>query len=384
MKNKFTVFFYLLFNLLMNETCAADASTLVLNEPAEEQRSIRLINAQDLQTLMRFCIDHAKFHQDPKERDFSALTFAKVSKSLKLANELKGLRYLDDVFGIYVCYVTKSNGSGLLAGIIKMLGDSSKHNGVEGYAECEMTMHPSYRGRGVGPHFRMQFHDQVIIPILGTTRIFVDSPAVFQGTIGYIHANNIASRRMVTKLGFAPVRFSPKPYFGGNEAIQLMYVYPPLSESYELPAPLPQTVVNIILENNLERNSDILIKYLDQKPKILECFEASRSHCIAAIQKENVEIPTDIPLEVFFAKIGFPEEMIFVNMIKSFIPSFLETHAKGQLLKPAQEIALLEQIKEFGEENPSIFSRDGDLARFIQEQDIQGKRLLFKNLMLAS
>ena len=220
MKTKMVIFFYLLFNLDINEPYASSADAPAL-ETATEIRSIRQLNTQDLRKLMQFCVDHGKFHQDSGERDFSCLNFAKVSKSFKQANDLKRLDILDEVFGIYGCYVTKFDGSESLAGIIKMVGDSSTHNGVEGYAECEMTMHPSYRRKGVGSYFRMQFHDQVIVPILGRKITFVDrgdkEKVTFQGTMGYIHANNIASRRMVTKLGFAPVRLSFKPYFMKND-----------------------------------------------------------------------------------------------------------------------------------------------------------------------
>ncbi len=365
MKRKMTIFFYLLFNLVINEPYASSADTSALERVAEK-RYIRQLNTQDLKTLMQFCVDHGKFHQDSGERDFSALTFAKVSKSFKQANDLKCLHILDEVFGIYGCYVTKSDRSELLAGIIKMVGDSSTHNGVEGHAECEMTMHPSYRGRGIGSHFRMQFHDQVIVPILRKKITFVDrgnkEKVTFQGTMGYIHANNIASRRMVTKLGFAPVRLSFKPYFEGNVALQLMYVYPHLPESYELPCPLPQAVVDIILENSLERNSDILIKNQNHKPIILEWLEDSRVDCRNALREQNIEIPL---------------ARMFIENLKSLLPVF--SKHKEQL---AQEIAVLETIKQLAEENS--FSANRHFVEFLQEKDIAGKRLKFKELLLNS
>ena len=52
------------------------------------------------------------------------------------------------------------------------------------------------------------------------------------------------------------------------------------------------------------------------------------------------------------------------------------------LLTLAQEIAVLETIKQLAEENS--FSENRQFVEFLQEKDISGKRLNFKELLLDS
>ncbi|MFN6415667.1 MAG: GNAT family N-acetyltransferase [Pseudomonadota bacterium] len=256
-----------------------------------------------------------------------------------------------------------------LVGIIKMVADRSNHNGVEGYAECEMTMHPNYRGKGIGPLFRMQFHDQIIVPILQTARKFVDNLTVFQGTIGYVHAYNAPSRRMMTKLGFVPVRLTTKPYFEGQEALQIMYIFPPLPPDYNLPAPLSADLVQVIQNNDLVENPTIPVRYLNQEPIIVVCLEEAKKNRQKSLD-EGIPIRFVPSLSKFFSKI-----------LEDFMPSFLEKASGQPLLQRAQEIALLENIQQVAEKNGLL---DEEILTFLQKQDIENKRHIFQEMMTSS
>ena len=377
MKNKVTLFLSL---LVMSYSIFAAADDIAVNLDAETSNqtqltySIRLLDEnekKDFQYLISFCTDHAKHIQTSNERDFSALTFQKIIKSMKSVTFLKTSEHqLDPIFGVYGFFANQSDKEELV-GIIKMVGDSSNHNGVEGYAECEMTMHPSYRGKGLGPCFRMQFHDQIIVPILQTARKFVDKSSVFQGTIGYIHAYNAPSRRMVAKLGFVPVRFTTKPYFAGQEALQIMYIFPPLSPDYNLPAPLSADLVQVIQNNNLTENPTIPIRYLNQEPLINECLEEARKYRQKTLEDTPIRFVSLVPsLSKYFSKI-----------LEGFIPSFLEKASGQPLLQLAQEIALLENIKQVAEKHELL---DEEILTFLQKQDIESKRHIFQEMMLSS
>jgi hypothetical protein len=157
-----------------------------------------------------------------------------------------------------------------------------------------------------------------------------------------------------------------KSYFGGNEALGINYIYPPFPESYELAAPLSEAVVNIILENNPDQNSEIPIKYLHQKPILLKCLEDSRLECRDALRELNLEIPL---------------ARMFLENLKELLPAFSK-YKEQPLLTLAQEIAVLETIKQLAEENS--FSENRQFVEFLQEKDISGKRLNFKELLLDS
>lgn len=365
-------FFIAFFALFLSIGHAASFNTEELSQ-AQPVYSIRLLNEEnDRLNLISFCADHAKHLQMSKERDFSALTLQKVIKLMKDVTFLKAsaVHQLDNIFGVYGFFANQSDREELV-GIIKMMGDNSNHNGIEGYAECEMTMHPNYRGKGFGPRFRMQFHEQVIVPTLHINRKFADKSTNFQGTIGYIHSYNLPSRHMVTKLNFAPVRLTTKAYFEGQEALQIMYVFPHLPADYNLPAPLPADLVQIILNNNLEDNPIIPVRYLNQEPIINECLEEAKKH-----RQKTLE---DAPIQ--FVSLVPPLSKYFSKILEGFIPSFLEKASDQPLLQLAQKIALLENIQQVAEKNGLL---DKEVLTFLQKQDIESKRHIIQEMMTSS
>jgi hypothetical protein len=100
---------------------------------------------------------------------------------------------------------------------------------------------------------------------------------------------------------------------------------------------------------------------------ILECLEVARTQCLETIREHDFEIPL---------------ARMFVSIVKSCLETFLEKHKEQRLLNLAQEIALLEDIEHLGQEN--AFSANRHFVEFLQEKDISGKRLKFKELLLNS
>jgi len=219
--------------------------------------SIRPINEESgLKALEDLYIAHNNFHQSTRERNFSGLDFADIKNRIEITRRLKQ-RGLNKAFGVYgFYYQDESYGSEKLVGIIKMLGITTI---ILGYAECEMTMHPEYRSKGLGSVFRKRFHDEIVRPLIGAQTVLCNSHhaldlerVIFHGTIGYIHANNLASRKLVTKLGHVPVRLSFKEYLTREPALQIVYAYPPVPEAEKLPAPLSQEIIQTILQMTLD------------------------------------------------------------------------------------------------------------------------------------
>ena len=115
-----------------------------------------------------------------------------------------------------------------LVGLMKMTKE------WEGRMECEMAMHPGYRNQGFGSVFRREFQERIINPRLhscislmiaesGATPFFVMFP--FLGTCGYVHVDNIASRKLLAKLHHTPVDLYYKEYLRtGEKAAQIFYV----------------------------------------------------------------------------------------------------------------------------------------------------------------
>ncbi len=115
---------------------------------------IRLITEeQDIELLKNLCKAHAEFHLNNKLQNFSGLELTDIIEKIKVHNTN------ENCFGIYGFYQRRNQVNKELVGIIKMIGFSPT---VDGYAECEMTMHPDYRGQGLGYIFREMFHDQVV------------------------------------------------------------------------------------------------------------------------------------------------------------------------------------------------------------------------------
>jgi hypothetical protein len=72
---------------------------------------------------------------------------------------------------------------------------------------------------------------------------------------------------------------------------------------------------------------------------------------------------------------------MFLENLKELLPAFSK-YKEQPLLTLAQEIAVLETIKQLAEENS--FSENRQFVEFLQEKDISGKRLNFKELLLDS
>lgn len=318
----------------------------------------------DLSALTTFCTAHKTYQATQQGIDYSALNFDKLEDNIRKNWEAKKRELVSPAFGIYGFYLQISEESPQLVGIIRMFGAVRNEPGLEGYAECEMTMHPDYRGQGFGYIFRKKFHEEIISPLLQTPVKFQnDTILTFHGTIGYIHANNMPSRKLVTKLGFDPVKISCQPYFRGKQALQLMYIYPPRATRFD--GEIPNNVKEIILENNPRRNIDIVLSNLNQREMLLEFFEELR--------KTTLE-RGDIPAEYF-------ETRIFVETTKHFFSTCL-SHASSsaELLILCQEAAFYKTSLELLAENALVTIKDGPYETFLKTQYAQKRTLLERAL----
>lgn len=342
-----------LYALLAASSFAAD---LTENEDSLPLYTYTIKQIDDAKEVQDLCDEHQRYHQD-QHRDFSKINFNGLQAKLNTIQEQKKHNLLDEIFGIYGFYLEKTSEKEVLVGIIQMLGANAVNFGFFGYAECEMTMHPNYRGIGLGYIFRKQFHEQIIQPNLGKNVSFQNKEElIFEGTLGYVHAYNIASRRLVTKLGFVPARLSCKPYLGGREALQIMYINPSKPISYELPSPLPPNTQQAILENNLENTCDILINYLNQEELISKCLQEARK-----LKLEDIRF-FEIPLE-----------RIFVSVTESFIKTLLVKAADQPLLMLAQEVALLENFQKISQQE-KLLSQNGPCEAFLKKNSLEVKR----------
>ncbi|MBY0272297.1 MAG: hypothetical protein K2X02_02615 [Alphaproteobacteria bacterium] len=129
--------------------------------------------------------------------------------------------------------------------------------------ECEMTMHPHYRGQGLGYKFRKKIQEKVIEPKLGLeidySKLYPSGkreqwPFILVGTCGFVHIENMASRKLLSKLKHTPVKLSTAPYLGEEAATQIFYVSHPI----HIPVHLPKEIVGMILSNEVEHNQKII------------------------------------------------------------------------------------------------------------------------------
>lgn len=333
-----------------------------MTSPSGKTHTIRLLCQEDLSELAAFCTDHHTYQATQQSTDYSALNFSKLENYIKENGEEKKRELVSPTFGIYGYYLQTSEENPQLVGIIRMLGVVLDEPGLEGYAECEMTMHPNHRGKGLGYIFRKQFHEQIISPLLETPIKFQNiKNLTFHGTIGYIHANNMASRKLVTKLGFDPVKISCQPYLRGKQALQIMYIYPPRSTRFK--EEIPHEVKTIILENDPHKNVDIVLTNLSQREMLLEFFGVLQS---TTLQRGG------IPEEYF-------EERIFIKLTKDFLTNFLDTASPDDvLLKLCQEVAFYNTSIKLLEEGFLTTLKDGPFQTFLKTQYTEKRQQLEK------
>jgi hypothetical protein len=250
----------ILFVFAIHHNLTAFAS---INEPETPSFHIKLITEpSEILDLKNLIQTHRIYIQRENMTDYSALDNKNdIEEQIGVISLLKrnGLGRIFGVYGFY--YKLNQDSNDRLVGAIQMLGHPTI---ISGYAECVMTMHPEYCNQGLGYRFRKKFHEEIIEPILGHRIVFADPKAkdrhslfvehIFRGTLGYIHPDNLASRRLVKKLGHMPVRFGYKR--------EIIYVYPPLLETEQFPARFSHNTIQLILQNDLSLNGEILRRYL--------------------------------------------------------------------------------------------------------------------------
>lgn len=284
-----------------------------------ERCSLKLIkNKEGIDLLIKLCNAHKNYHQKFKERSYSDLNFDDLFEKIYLIEAAKGEGLIGNVFGVYGFYFKENEQPEQLVGIVKMLGGYIQEHSLEGYSECEMAMHPNFRRKGLGYIFCKLFHKEIIEPILEKEIKFQNNQiTTFHGTIGYVHAKNLASRHLATKLGLIPVRLNCKPYLKGGEALQIIYVYPPSTAANGIIAQLSEDNKNTLLSNKLENNIDVLVSYLESNVEqfVKDQFESLSNEVkkvgtiINGEDWENKEFIEPIKLAFAdFLKQAFPEQ----------------------------------------------------------------------------
>lgn len=355
---------------MQSDHYTADHSTLGV-------RLIRLIEKQDdINMLIKFCSEHEDYHRKSEEQNYSGLGFADID-NINILKEAKAQSFVNNIFGIYGFYLKENENPEQLVGIIKMLGVYIEGD-FEGYAECEITMHPNSRRQRLGYSYCELFHEQTIKPILDKQVNYQNNPITFHGTIVYVHANNIASRYLAKKLGFMPVKLTCNPYLNMGEAMQIIYLYPPLPESKSIPAQLSEDLKNVILANDLQKNTDILINYIsttcpNQSEFVIRYFE------FLGAKKLSDTTISDIDWE----------KEIFIVLIKDSFTNCINiqfrTIPEGQkLLKLAQEVSLFQvSLKLLEEGNVIKTIKDGPLEIFLKRQYEELRYKLNRDLSLS-
>lgn len=315
--------------------------------------SIKLINEKnDLAQLDVFCSAHLAFQVTQEEIDYSGLNFKEIENDMRDNQEYKRNGLIDNVFGIYGFYSIVNKESSPLIGIIRMFGAVRNESGLEGYAECEMTMHPDHRGKGLGTIFHKHFHEQIISPILKTTIKFQGNNFMtFYGTVGYIHAKNVASRRLVTKLGFVPVKLSCKSYLGGKETLQIIYINPPRGDSFQVG--ISEDVKKIILENDPNKNIDIILTNLKQEKLVQDVFLG-----LNQITLQRGILPAkDFEIRIYIESI----KRSFLAFLNFCPPQFV-------LTRLAQEAALYNTSLKYLKDKTLETIKDGPFETFLKTQ----------------
>jgi len=232
-----------------------EASSSLASDVQIENRKLRIahIEIREKMDVVGLCVSHAS----SKESSFLDLNFSEIWGMVTGFSFLQEKQLLDDIFGIYGFHLDDGNGEKLVGVICMMMGHHFPGVPTNGYAECQMLMHPDYRGKGLGKLFRGKFNEEIVIPKAGSViRTAADKEGIFRGAKGYIHVDNFASRKVLTATGYQPADLSYTDYQGDkNKTAQIIYVYPPLEKNLLSSFP---GLLEVILKNHPDDNDRII------------------------------------------------------------------------------------------------------------------------------
>jgi hypothetical protein len=215
------------------------------------------------------------------------------------------------------------------------------------YAECQMLIHPQYRGQGLGKLFRKKFNEKMVAPRINKPLMMVvegtygelssPHPFLLKGVKGYIHLDNLASRKLVTSLGHMPVDLCYMEYMGTAEkSAQISYIYPPNKDnSY-----LREEIIEAIQKNDPAENSRIIEAAISRQHDLNH--EKILTDKIRNIFLERPASPKDLLMQLLKSTLDVPTE--YANKTPEF---WFNNHVQKQLLEKAPHLlGLWEQLIE--------------------------------------
>jgi GNAT superfamily N-acetyltransferase len=244
----------MVYGLIMSVSVGHASGTL---GESEARCRISPFTSADTRHVVKICLKHA----ESVEKDFLDIKFTNVLKLHKTMEKARSAGQMDDIFGYYGLYYTDTEDEvEKMVGLISIMMDCRISRNTNGYAECQMVMHPHFRGKKLGSTFRKKFNETIVEPKVGTTVKFLLSgkpvEAEFYGAKGFVHVDNMASRKVLTKVGYVPLELSFTPYQETGEPVaQIVYVYP---YSHKRPRQLEEHIVRMILENTAAHRGAII------------------------------------------------------------------------------------------------------------------------------
>ncbi len=186
--------------------------------------------------------------------------------------------------------------------------------------------------------------------------------------MGYVHANNLASRHLVTKLGHVPVRLTAMSYLGEKDALQILYIYPPnLNNIRDL---LPLEIREKILKNNLLDNTQVFLNSLSQKPTIELCLR-NAIELAQDISNQNFDIPT--------------VDNIFPLIVDGFLKGCLKNNPQdSQLNLLAKKVAFLKDIQKIIQKNEGFFPANGKAQHRFHKKAFEDKLQILEKYLQNS
>ncbi|AIL13642.1 hypothetical protein IM40_09350 (plasmid) [Candidatus Paracaedimonas acanthamoebae] len=250
----------------LNSACGTEYSIYSFTgENEEEKKNIREI---------------CRAHTRANGKEFFKVTGDEVIAVANVYHALKKDKNIDELLGVHNFFWGSK-----LVGFLYVKMDYRIADATNAYAECQVLLHPKYRGQGLGTLFRKKFNEEMVNTRVGQPLKVImarvdcqleEHPRIinFQGVKGYIHIDNIASRKLMMRLGCIPVDLGYSKYMGssGDNVAQILYIYPPNNAHSFLTKDIQET----IMSNNTTT-----------KPQIVE---------IARQRQADIEYETELTL----------------------------------------------------------------------------------------
>ncbi|WP_032113721.1 GNAT family N-acetyltransferase [Candidatus Paracaedibacter symbiosus] len=220
-------------------------------------RPLTLEDNEERRKIIKICLDNT----NSPGKEFLDMRPGQILPLVEDYNKLRKNGSIDPILGFHGFY-REENLIGFISVKFKFILSSQQHE----YAECQMLIHPAFRGQGLGKLFLKKFNEEIVDPKVNKhlSIIIEDNYGklvglphtyTFKGLKGYIHLDNLASQKLVTSVGYAPVDLCYKEYMGASrKSAQICYIYPPDKDnSY-----LSEEITEVIQRNSNTEKGEVI------------------------------------------------------------------------------------------------------------------------------